>query len=79
NGEEVLKRISEAKFYEAAELGKEKDVISTFSNKKVDEAVSIYNKSWLWLSPTWEAPRSIYWKDDEWTKGIKVDAENYEA
>ena len=79
NGEEVLKRISEAKFYEAAELGKEKDVISTFSNKKVDEAVSIYNKSWLWLSPTWEAPRSIYWNDDEWTKGIKVDAENYET
>ncbi len=41
NGEEVLKRISEAKFYEAAELGREKDAISTFSNQKTNEVVSI--------------------------------------
>lgn len=79
DGEEALKKISIAKFYEAAELGREKNAVSTFSNQKADEVVSIYNKSWLWLSPTWEMPRSIYWKDDDWTKGIKVDAESYEA
>ncbi|NLL52518.1 MAG: hypothetical protein GX248_07440, partial [Peptococcaceae bacterium] len=79
DGQEVLRKISEAKFYEAAELGQEKDVVSTFSNRKTDKAVSIYNKSWLWLSPTWEAPRSIYWNHDEWTKGIKVDEESYAA
>ncbi len=79
NGEEVLNCISQAKFYEAAELGSEKNAVSTFSNQPASEVVSIYNKSWLWLSPTWEMPRSIYWKDDEWTKGIKVDAENYTA
>lgn len=78
-GEEVLKRISEAKYLEASELGKEKNAVSTFSNEMTDEVVSIYNKAWLWLSPTWEAPRSIYWEDNEWTKGIKIDAENYEA
>ncbi len=79
DGEEVLKRIGRAKFYEAAELGKEKNALSTFTNRKTDEVVSIYNKSWLWLSPTWESPRSIYWNDDEWTKGIKVDEESYAA
>ncbi len=79
DGEEVLRRIGRAKFYEAAELGKERDALSTFTNRKTDEVVSIYNKSWLWLSPTWESPRSIYWNDDEWTKGIKVDEESYAA
>lgn len=79
DGEEVLQRINQAKFYEAAELGKEKDAVSTFSNQMAGEVVSVYNKSWLWLSPTWEMPRSIYWKDNEWTKGIKVDAESYSA
>lgn len=79
DGKEVLKNISQAKFYEAAELGREENAVSTFSNQPADEVVSIYNKSWLWLSPTWEMPRSIYWKDDEWTKGIKVDAESYAA
>lgn len=77
NGEETLKNITLAKFYEAAELGKEKNAVSTFTNRIEDEVVSIYNKSWLWLSPTWDMPRSIYWNDDEWTKGIKVDAESY--
>lgn len=79
DGEEVLKGIGQAKFYEAAELGQEKKAVSTFTNQRADEVVSIYNKSWLWLSPTWESPRSIYWQDDEWTKGIKVDEESYTA
>lgn len=79
NGERVLQKISQAKFCEAAELGKEKNAVSTFSNQKSAEVVSIYNKAWLWLSPTWEMPRSIYWKDNEWTQGIKIDAESYEA
>ncbi|MHB1652784.1 MAG: hypothetical protein ACYCVD_09950 [Desulfitobacteriaceae bacterium] len=78
-GEKVLQKISQAKFCEAAELGKEKNSVSTFSNQKSAEVVSIYNKAWLWLSPTWEMPRSIYWKDNEWTRGIKIDAESYEA
>lgn len=79
DAEEILKRISEAKFDEAAELGQATNAVSTFSNRIADKVVSIYNKSWLWLSPTWEAPRSIYWSDDEWTKGISVDKENYTA
>ena len=78
-GEKVLQKISQAKFCEAAELGKEKNAVSTFSNQKSAEVVSIYNKAWLWLSPTWEMPRSIYWKDNEWTRGIKIDTESYEA
>ncbi len=79
DGEEVLKGISRAKFDEAAELGREEKAISTLTNRQADEVVSIYNKSWLWLSPTWEAPRSIYWQEDQWTKGIKVDEESYTA
>ncbi|QDR78928.1 hypothetical protein SPTER_01790 [Sporomusa termitida] len=79
DGEEVLQCINQAKFYEAAELGSEKNAVSTFSNQPAAEVVSIYNKAWLWLSPTWDMPRSIYWQDDEWTKGIKVDAESYAA
>ncbi|NLZ74025.1 MAG: hypothetical protein GX905_09490, partial [Bacteroidales bacterium] len=51
----------------------------TFTNKKEEEVSSIYNKSWLWLSPTWEMPRSIYWAEDGWTNGIKIDRPNYEA
>lgn len=78
-GEEVLNSISQAKIAEAAELGCQKNAVSTFSNRAEKEVVSIYNKSWLWLSPTWEMPRSIYWKDDDWTNGIKVDPETYEA
>jgi len=79
DGSDVLKKINQAKFFEAAELGREKNSVSTFSNCKADEVVSIYNKAWLWLSPTWDSPRSIYWEKDEWTKGIKVDKENYAA
>lgn len=79
DGNKTLDRIYEAKFCEAAELGQEKNAISTFSNQKTEKVVSIYNKSWLWLSPTWESPRSIYWNKDEWTKGIKVDEESYSA
>ena len=79
DGEKVLQKISEAKFCEAAELGKEKNAVSTFSNQKSAEVVSIYNKAWLWLSKTWEMPRSIYWEINEWTRGIKIDAESYEA
>lgn len=77
DGKETLEKIGEAKFVEAAELGKEKNAVSTFSNTKEDKVVSIYNRLWLWLSPTWDPPRSIYWKNNEWTKGIKVDQENY--
>lgn len=79
DGAAVLECIYEAKFEEAAELGKERQAVSTFTNEIADEVVSIYNKSWLWLSPTWEMPRSISWKDDEWIKGIKVDKESYSA
>lgn len=78
-GDEALRAIIDAKFKEAGSLGEISNAISTFTNEKVDKAVSIYNKSWLWLSPTWEMPRSIYWGDKEWTKGIKVDRESYEA
>lgn len=79
DGPKVLKNIGLAKFLEAAELGKEEHAVSTFTNREADQVVSIYNKSWLWLSPTWEMPRSIYWSEEEWTKGIKVDEESYTA
>lgn len=79
HGDEALKAIVEAKFREAGSLGELNDEISTFTNKKVDQVVSIYNKSWLWLSPTWDMPRSIHWGEKEWTKGIKVDRDSYEA
>lgn len=79
DGPEALKRISLAKYCEAAELGKERNMVSTFSNQHAADVVSIYNKSWLWLSPTWEMPRSIYWQANDWTKGIKVDFESYES
>ena len=79
NGKEVLKGIIDARFDEASSLGKKKNAISTFTNKVCDEVVSVYNKSWLWLSPTWEMPRSIYWDNKDWTKGIKIDRESYEA
>ncbi len=79
NGKEVLKGIIDARFDEASSLGKKKNAISTFTNKVCDEVVSVYNKSWLWLSPTWEMPRSIYWDSKDWTKGIKIDRESYEA
>ncbi|WAA09831.1 hypothetical protein [Fervidibacillus albus] len=79
DGDVALKGIIEAKFSEAKELGYKKDAVSTITNQKEDEVVSIYNKSWLWLSPTWEMPRSIYWKKNEWTNGIKVDKKSYES
>jgi len=75
----TLQKIVESKVDEASTLGQEKKGISTFSNQEEENLVSIYNKSWLWLSPTWEMPRSIYWKKNEWTKGIKVDHQSYEA
>lgn len=78
NGKVVLDFIREAKVQEATELGEAHDQISTFTNRKSQRVVSLYNKSWLWLAPTWEMPRSIYWKDNEWTRGIKVDPETYE-
>ncbi|MEZ0118840.1 UNVERIFIED_ORG: hypothetical protein ABRZ91_002797 [Heyndrickxia coagulans] len=79
NGREALNGIIEAKFDEASTLGKEHSAVSTFTNQKTEEVVSIYNKSWLWLSPTWDMPKSIYWGKDEWTKGIKVDKKSYES
>ncbi|WAA11991.1 hypothetical protein [Fervidibacillus halotolerans] len=79
DSEIALEGILEAKFSEAKELGYKKDAVSTFTNQREEEVVSIYNKSWLWLSPTWEMPRSIYWGKKEWTNGIKVDKKTYEA
>jgi len=79
DSEKCLKGIIEAKFDEAKTLGYEKKAISTFTNKIEDEVSSVYNKFWLWLSPTWEMPRSIYWAEDGWTHGIKIDRANYEA
>ncbi|WP_046721609.1 hypothetical protein [Heyndrickxia coagulans] len=79
NGQEALKSIIDAKFDEASTLGKAEHAVSTFTNKETEEVVSIYNKSWLWLSPTWDMPKSIYWGEDEWTKGIKVDKKSYES
>ena len=74
-----LDNIIEAKITEAKTLGYTSQATSTFSNKLEDKVVSIYNKYWPWLSHTWEAPRSIYWKKNDFTKGIKVDLLNYEA
>jgi len=78
-GDIALQLVSEARFLEASELGREKHAISTFTNRKSDEVVAVYNRSWLWLSPTWDLPKSIYWKDNEWTKGVKIDRKSYEA
>lgn len=75
----LVENILEARFQEAKELGFERKAISTISNKETELAVSAYNKSWLWLSPTWEMPRSIYWKKSEWTKGIRLNKEEYAA
>lgn len=79
DGDKCLEGIIEAKFSEAKTLGCAENEISTFSNKREKEVSSIYNKFWLWLSPTWEMPRSIYWPSDEWIRGIKIDRTNYEA
>jgi hypothetical protein len=79
DGQVLLDGIIEARFDEAKTLGVEKNQVSTFTNRIEKEVVSIYNKSWLWLSSTWEAPKSIYWGEREWTKGIKIDRETYEA
>lgn len=79
DGEKALSGILDARLDEARSLGEEENAISTFSNQREDKVVSIYNKSWLWLSPTWEMPKSIEWKVGEWTKGIKVDKASYEA
>jgi len=78
DSEKCIENIIKAKFNEAKTLGWEQDAISTFSNKSA-EVVSIYNKYWPWLSPTWEPPRSIYWSKSDWTPGIKIDRKNYES
>lgn len=79
DAEQVIANVIEARFQEAKELGTAQDSISTISNEPSEEVVSAYNKSWLWLSPTWEAPKSIYWKDNEWIKGIRLNRSEYEA
>ncbi len=61
NIDQALPAIIESRFSEAKILGDQKNAVSTFSNQREAEVVSVYNKSWLWLSPTWELPRSIYW------------------
>ncbi|MTI80795.1 MAG: hypothetical protein FH758_07920 [Firmicutes bacterium] len=75
----VIANIAEARFQEAKELGEEANAVSTISNQQSSEVVSAYNKGWLFLSPTWEAPKSIYWGKTDWTKGIKLNREEYEA
>ncbi|SDZ03247.1 hypothetical protein [Tindallia californiensis] len=77
-GEALLESLLEARLEEAATLGKQKKAISTFSHQS-EEVVSIYNKSWPWLSSTWDAPKSIYWEEKDWTPGIKIDRKHYEA
>lgn len=79
DSEHVLSNILEAKFSEAKTLGHQRNAISTFTNQQAEEVASIYNKYWLWLSPTWEMPRSIYWGKKDWTSGIKIDRSSYEA
>lgn len=79
DGDLCLENIIESKFEEAKTLGYREDAVSTFSNKVEDEVASIYNKFWLWLSPTWDMPKSIYWPAKDWTDGIKVDKLSYEA
>ncbi|WP_019419614.1 hypothetical protein [Paenibacillus sp. OSY-SE] len=79
DGDQALAGIIEAKFTEAKSLGSANNAISTFTNQEEEEVASIYNKFWLWMSPTWEMPRSIYWGKDEWIRGIKVDRVSYEA
>lgn len=79
DGTEALAGIIEAKFSEAKSLGYEKEAVSSFTNQREEEIASIYNKFWLWLSPTWEMPRSIYWGKKDWTRGIKIDRKSYEA
>lgn len=79
DSEKCVKNIVEAKFLEAKTLGSRNNAVSTFTNKFEKEVVSVYNKYWLWLSSTWEAPRSIYWSKEDWTPGIKIDRDNYES
>ncbi len=79
DSDKCVENIVEAKITEAKTLGYENQAVSTFSNKLEDEVVSIYNKYWPWLSHTWEAPRSIYWGKEDFTKGVKVDLLSYEA
>ncbi|MBS2772775.1 hypothetical protein PNH38_07360 [Anoxybacillus rupiensis] len=79
DGDIALEGIIEARFSEAKELGYKKKAISTITNKQEEEVVSIYNKSWLWLSPTWEMPKPIHWEKNDWINGIKVDKKSYEA
>lgn len=75
----ALDRIAEAKFREAADLGELRaGAVSTFTNAPAVHVVSVYNKSWLWLSPTWEMPTSIYWKDTDYVKGIRLDRLSYD-
>lgn len=79
DGHQVVDLIVEGRFQEAKELGEEKDTRSSFSGKQSDEVVSAYNKGWLFLSPTWEMPKSIYWGKKDWTKGIRLNREEYES
>lgn len=79
HADQLLNQWVESKRYEAKELGMETKDVSSFSNQVKDEVFSIYNKSWPLLSHTWKMPKSIYWEDNEWTKGIKISADEYEA
>ena len=79
HSDKVIENIIEARFLEATELGSIENEVSTISNELSEQLVSAYNKGWLWLSPTWDMPRSIYWKDDEWIKGIRLNRSEYEA
>lgn len=77
--DKIISNITESRFIEANELGIVENEVSTLSNEPSEKLVSAYNKGWLWLSPTWEMPRSIYWKNNDWTKGIRLNRDEYEA
>lgn len=77
--DKIISNIIDSRFIEATELGSIENEVSTISNQFSEKLVSAYNKGWLWLSPTWEMPRSIYWKSKEWTKGIRLNRDEYEA
>lgn len=79
NPDQIISNIIESRFQEAKELGTETNSVSTISNEISDQLVSAYNKSWLWLSPTWKSPKSIYWSNKDWTKGIRLNRKDYKA
>lgn len=79
DAKKVSRGLVESRVQEAKELGEAKGKTSTLSEERSEETVSAYNKGWLWLSPTWEMPKSIYWGPKDWTKGIRLNRSEYEG